>query len=147
MSDTAIPRVPGDVLDQQLRRWGVTFSLIEVHADARGIVFEPLDPPAIAGQQNVHFVQSAPGTVRGNHYHPRGTEVMSVGGPALVRIGRGEDACDLAVPDGAVYRITIPPMTPHAIKIGGTRPGFLIAFNSEPHNPAAPDVVREMILD
>jgi dTDP-4-dehydrorhamnose 3,5-epimerase-like enzyme len=57
-----------------------------VHQDSRGSVFEPLDPERLPSQRNVHVVVTEPGRVRGNHYHIRGTEALTVQGPALVRI-------------------------------------------------------------
>jgi dTDP-4-dehydrorhamnose 3,5-epimerase-like enzyme len=60
------------------------------HQNSRGSVFEPLDPQHLAGQRNVHVVVTKPGCVRGNHYHTRGTEVVTVQGPALVRLRDGE---------------------------------------------------------
>lgn len=53
--------------------------------DARGFLIEPLEGSALAAQQNVHTAWTVPGSVRGNHYHARGTEVTLVLGPALVR--------------------------------------------------------------
>ena len=55
-----------------------------------GSVFEPLEPECLPSQRNIHVVVTEPGCVRGNHYHTRGTEVITVQGPALVRIRDGQ---------------------------------------------------------
>jgi len=67
----------------------VRITKIKVHQDARGAVFEPLEPELLNGWRNVHAVLTEPGAVRGNHRHLRGTEMSSVGGAALVRRGNG----------------------------------------------------------
>lgn len=69
--------------------------------DARGSVVELLAPDEIVAQRNVHVVWTEPGRVRGNHYHARGTEVMIVWGPALVRLREAGAVRDVEVPDDA----------------------------------------------
>ena len=125
----------------------MTVESLPVHRDARGGVFEPLAPAAFAGQRNVHVVLTEPGAVRGNHYHTRGTEVLSVMGPALVRTRQGAEVADTQVPAGEVFRFTIPPGVGHAIRNTGTSPIVLVSFNTELHDPENPDVVREVLLD
>lgn len=118
-----------------------------LHTDARGCVYEPLDPDGLLAQRNVHVVLTEPGHIRGNHYHPRGTEVLAVHGPALVRIRQDGRDADTRVPDGAVYRFTIPPGIPHAVLNTGDAPALVVSFNTVAHDPAVPDVVRETILE
>lgn len=118
-----------------------------LHTDARGCVYEPLAPDGLVAQRNVHVVLTEPGHVRGNHYHPHGTEVLAVHGPALVRIREDGRDADTQVPDGAVYRFTIPPGIPHAVLNTGDAPALIVSFNTVAHHPADPDVVREMILE
>jgi UDP-2-acetamido-2,6-beta-L-arabino-hexul-4-ose reductase len=115
-------------------------------ADARGQVFEPLDAAGLAGQQNVHVVLTAPGHVRGNHFHTRGTEVTVVVGPAQVRLREGGQLRDVDVPDGEAWRFTIPPGVTHAYRGTGAGTMVLVAFNSRPHDPADPDTTRDPIL-
>lgn len=115
--------------------------------DARGSVVEPLAPDEIAAQRNVHVVWTEPGRVRGNHYHARGTEVMIVWGPALVRLREACAVRDVEVPDDAVYRFVIPPGVSHAVLNTGARPQLVVAFNSVAHDPAAPDVVPDVLID
>jgi len=119
---------------------------LKVHADARGCVFEPLEPGLLAGWRNVHAVITEPGAVRGNHLHLRGTEVSTVVGPALVRYREGELTCDAAVPEGEAWRFHFPPGVPHAFRNTGTRPFLLVSFNTELHDPAVPDFERVELI-
>lgn len=125
----------------------MTVESLPVHRDSRGGVFEPLAPAELAGQRNVHVVVTEPGAVRGNHYHRRGTEVLTVMGPALVRTRQGAEVTDTEVPAGEVVRFTIPPGVAHAIRNTGTSPTVLVSFNTELHDPRDPDVVREVLID
>jgi dTDP-4-dehydrorhamnose 3,5-epimerase-like enzyme len=119
---------------------------LKVHADARGCVFEPLEPPLLAGWQNVHAVLTEPGAIRGNHMHLRGTEVSTVVGPALVRYREGEQTCDAVVPEGEAWRFHFPPGVPHAFQNNGTRAFVLVSFNTELHDPAVPDFERVELI-
>ena len=62
---------------------------VVLHQDSRGSVFEPLEPESLPSQRNIHVVVTEPGCVRGNHYHTRAREVITVQGAALVRIRDG----------------------------------------------------------
>jgi dTDP-4-dehydrorhamnose 3,5-epimerase-like enzyme len=119
---------------------------VVLHRDSRGSVFEPLDAERLPGQRNVHIVITEPGCVRGNHYHTRGTEVVTVQGPALVRIRDGQGVQDALVPEGAVTRFIIPPGVAHAIQNLGTRPTLLVAFRDLADDPTNPDVVRQVLI-
>lgn len=126
----------------------VTIEVLTVHADPRGSVVEPLAPEALPAQRNVHVVLNEPGAVRGNHFHGIGTEVLAVFGPALVRTREGAGAvADTAVPEGEVYRFTIPPGVSHAVRNTGTVPAVLVAFNTAAHDPGAPDTFRDVLLE
>ena len=118
-----------------------------MHRDARGGVFEPLGGGAFAAQRNVHVVLTEPGAVRGNHRHLRGTETLTVMGPALVRTRQDGEVVDTEVPAGEAFRFTIPPGVAHAIRNTGTEPIVLVSFNTEAHDPENPDVVRDVLLD
>lgn len=120
---------------------------LAAHRDARGAVFEPLGPVELPDQRNVHVVVTAPGAVRGNHFHPRGTEVLTVLGPALVRTRAAGELTDSHVPPDAVWRFTIPPGVPHAIRNTGDQPLLLVSFNTVAHDPDDPDVVREVVME
>jgi dTDP-4-dehydrorhamnose 3,5-epimerase-like enzyme len=119
---------------------------LKVHSDARGAVFEPLEPALLQGWQNVHTVMTEPGGVRGNHRHLRGTEVTSVLGPALVRYRHGDAVEEMLVPAGEAWRFQFPPGTAHAFKNTGHRPLLLVSFNTELHDPQRPDAEREELI-
>lgn len=120
---------------------------VVVHRDARGWVFEPIGPHEFADKRNAHLVLSQPGAIRGNHYHVRGTEIMVVVGPALVRYREPDGSLvDLPVAEAQMVRLTIPPGIPHAVQNTGTVPQLAIAFNTEPHDPSAPDVVPHVLI-
>jgi dTDP-4-dehydrorhamnose 3,5-epimerase-like enzyme len=116
------------------------------HVDARGVVFEPLPPELILGQRNVHVVLTEAGGVRGNHAHLAGTETATVFGAALVRIREEGRVRDIRVADGEVVRLTIPPGIAHAFQNTGSKPMLLAVFNTVPHDPARPDLVRDLLL-
>ena len=119
---------------------------VATHSDPRGSLFEPVDAAQIASSRNVHVVLTAPGCVRGNHRHVVGTEISVVSGPALVRLKEGGTIHDIDVPPGENWRFTVPPGVTHAYRNSGTGTMVLIGFNSELHDAASPDVVREEIL-
>ena len=115
--------------------------------DARGFVFEPLDAPRIPGQQNVHVAVTQPKAIRGNHYHQHSTEIAVVMGPALVRVRENGQIRDIDVPPGRAFRFTFVPGVSHAFQNTGLEPMLLVAFNTSAFNPAAPDVVRDILIE
>jgi UDP-2-acetamido-2,6-beta-L-arabino-hexul-4-ose reductase len=114
--------------------------------DARGLVLEPLGPEALPSQRNAHLVLTGPGHVRGNHYHRRGTEVAVVLGPALVRLRDADGLRSYPVETGRAVRFTFPPGVPHAMLNTGDAPMVILSFNTDAHDPASPDVVREVLI-
>lgn len=124
----------------------VTIEKLRTAVDQRGDVFEPLDAAGLHAQHNVHVVWTEPGHVRGNHFHREGHEVSAVRGPALVRYRDGEQLTELKVPAGEAWRFTFPPGVVHAFKNTGDGPMIIVSFNTVPHDPGNPDVVRETIL-
>jgi dTDP-4-dehydrorhamnose 3,5-epimerase-like enzyme len=125
---------------------------LEIHPlrlaeDARGIVYEPITAAEMPAQQNAHVVYTRPGGVRGNHYHEHGTEIMCVMGPALVRIREPRGIRDYPVAACEVWRFTLPPRVSHAILNTGTETGVIVSFNSWPHDPTKPDVVRDVLIE
>jgi UDP-2-acetamido-2,6-beta-L-arabino-hexul-4-ose reductase len=119
---------------------------LKVARDVRGLVFEPLHGDGLADQRNVHVVLTEPGQVRGNHYHRIGTEVLVVLGPALVRFQEDGQLRDYAIADGELRRFVIPPGIAHAIQNLGSRPGLLIGFNTQDHDPGRPDTVPAILI-
>jgi dTDP-4-dehydrorhamnose 3,5-epimerase-like enzyme len=119
---------------------------IKVHSDERGFIFEPLKAQELSIQRNAHIVVNMPGAVRGNHYHLEGTEIISVTGPASVRIREKEVLRDVEVPKDEVYTFTFPPGVSHAFKNTGNQPNILAAFNTLEHDPENPDVVSNILM-
>jgi len=115
-------------------------------ADQRGYVYEPLDDVKLRSQRNVHVVLTHPGEIRGNHFHPIGTEITAVSGPARVRFKQGDRLETHDVPEDETWRFTFPPGVVHAIQNTGTGPLTIVSFNTVPHDPRSPDTVREHIL-
>jgi UDP-2-acetamido-2,6-beta-L-arabino-hexul-4-ose reductase len=123
-----------------------TIERLQPREDARGVVLEPLGPETLPTQQNVHVALTVPGGVRGNHYHEHGTEVMTVFGPALVRLRDGDHLEDVRAATGEALRITIPPGVGHAVRNTSDHHMVIVSFNTAPHDHDNPDVVRDMIL-
>lgn len=115
-------------------------------SDPRGFVIEPLDAERLPEQRNVHVVWSEPGAIRGNHYHEHGTEVSVVMGPALVRLREDGMIRDVTVPDGAAYRLMLPPRVSHAFQNTGTKPTLIMAFNTAVFDRVKPDVIRDALI-
>ena len=115
--------------------------------DPRGLVFEPLPGDEIAGYRNLHVVISVPGAVRGNHRHLHGREITTVVGPMLVRVRENGVMRDIEVPGGEVWRFDFPVGVPHAFKNTGSAASVLASFNTEVHDPAHPDVEREVLIE
>lgn len=119
---------------------------IKVHSDERGFVFEPLKAQELSIQRNAHIVVNVPGAIRGNHYHLEGTEIISVTGPALVRIREKEVLRDVEVPEDEVYTFTFPPEVSHSFKNTGDQPNILASFNTLEHDPENPDTVSDILI-
>lgn len=119
---------------------------LTVHTDPRGCVFEPLDAELFPGQKNVHVVVTHPGGIRGNHFHKQGTEVMTVTGHAFVRIRDKSRIRDVEIMPGEAFRFTFPPGTSHAIQNIGREDSLLVAFNTQPHDPANPDSETDILI-
>jgi UDP-2-acetamido-2,6-beta-L-arabino-hexul-4-ose reductase len=115
--------------------------------DARGLVLEPLDGREIAAMRNGHLVVTNPGGVRGNHHHVLGTEVSVVLGPALVRVRDESGLRDYAIAAGEAYRFRFPPGVGHAILATGPTASVGFAYNTQPHDPTNPDLVREVLIE
>jgi UDP-2-acetamido-2,6-beta-L-arabino-hexul-4-ose reductase len=125
----------------------VTIERLTFPTDARGLVLEPIGPDDLPHQRNVHVVVTLPGHVRGNHYHRLGREIAVVFGPALFRYRDGREVRDLDIAEGEAYRVTIPVGVAHAIKNTGSLPATSVAFNTVAHDPANPDVVRDVLIE
>jgi len=125
----------------------IKIDVLRVAKDSRGYVFEPMEPEKIGQFRNMHVVYTVPGVVRGNHRHIRGTEISSVSGPMLVRYRENDVVHDVLVPEGEVWRFEFPPGVAHAFRNEGREPSLLAAFNTEEHDPARPDAVKDVLIE
>lgn len=114
--------------------------------DDRGFVIEPLSVAQLSSQRNCHVVWTAPGSVRGNHRHLRGTEVTLVIGPALVRYRDAGGIQNVMVSKGSVVRVTFPPDVAHAYGAVGPEPMLLVGFNTLIHDREHPDAIADQVL-
>jgi UDP-2-acetamido-2,6-beta-L-arabino-hexul-4-ose reductase len=128
------------------QRPGVQIDTVTLHTDARGAVFEPVDATELAAQRNSHVVTSAPGAIRGNHRHVVGREVTVVIGPAQVRYREAGEVHEVEVPPGEARRFRFPAGVSHAFRNPGPGLMILASFNSEVHDPAHPDLERDVLF-
>jgi dTDP-4-dehydrorhamnose 3,5-epimerase-like enzyme len=119
---------------------------LPVSRDPRGLLIEPLGPDELPAQRNVHLVVTGPGQIRGNHFHRSGTEIVTVLGPALVRLREEGQLRDVTIPEGQAYRFVLPPGVSHAVQNTGSKPMVLVSFNSSAYDPASPDVERDVLI-
>jgi len=124
----------------------VSYEKVRVVVDPRGLVLELLDAEEFARQQNAHLVVSSAGVVRGNHYHLKGEETITILGPAMVRFREGDRIEEVTVPYKEAWRFVFPPRVSHAIKNLGTEPNMLVAFNTVRHDPENPDTRTDILL-
>jgi dTDP-4-dehydrorhamnose 3,5-epimerase-like enzyme len=125
----------------------VTVVPIAYPTDHRGLVLEPLRAEEFAAQRNAHLVLTAPGHVRGNHWHRQGTEVAVVLGPALVRYRDGDAVVDRTLAHDEAVRFTFPAGVAHAMKNTSDTTMIIVSFNTEVHDRANPDVVRDVLIE
>jgi len=125
----------------------VSYERLKVIRDQRGFVIELLTAEDFASQRNAHIVVSLPGVVRGNHYHTKGRETMTVLGPSLVRFREHGGIEEVVVPDKEAWRFVFLPGVSHAIKNLGGEANTLVAFNTMEHDPANPDTHKDLLIE
>lgn len=63
------------------------------------------------------------------------------------KLRRNSDARGLVFePSGEIWRFTFPPGVTHAFQTLGVSAALIVSFNAMPHDPANPDVTRDVIL-
>lgn len=124
----------------------VSYERLTVITDQRGLVLELLGAENFASQRNAHIVISLPGVVRGNHYHTKGRETITIFGPSLVRFREQGRMEEVVVPAKEAWRFVFLPGVSHAIKNLGGEPNILVAFNTLEHDPNDPDAHRDLLL-
>jgi dTDP-4-dehydrorhamnose 3,5-epimerase-like enzyme len=126
----------------------VSYERLKIITDQRGFVLELLNAEDFASQRNAHIVVSLPGAVRGNHYHTKGRETMTVLGPSLVRFREpGGGIEEVVVPEKEAWRFVFLPGVSHAIKNLSGEANILVAFNASEHDPANPDTHKDQLIE
>jgi dTDP-4-dehydrorhamnose 3,5-epimerase-like enzyme len=126
---------------------------LDDHGDKRGFSYslEEQQFSFLGVVEDVHFSMTAPGHMRGNHFHRVRKEVLVV---------RFEDAWTFAwdlgegtVPEmrkfdgsGTVI-VEIEPLASHAVRNDGQKPLLIFAMTNGLYNPASPDSYARIVLD
>jgi dTDP-4-dehydrorhamnose 3,5-epimerase-like enzyme len=124
----------------------VSYEPLTLITDHRGFVIELLNSEKLAFQRNAHIVISLPGVARGNHYHGKGKETITVFGPSLVRFRENDKTTAVVIPEKEVWRFVFPPGVSHAIKNLGEEANILVAFNTIEHDPENPDTKADLLI-
>ncbi len=120
------------------------------NGDARGFSFTtPPEALTFLGRiADVHMASTAPGTVRGNHYHLRRREaiVMLPGTAWSFHWDEGEGmAAQHRKFDGSgAVLVLISPGSSHAVRNDGSTLLWLVASSSEPYDPTE-TVARKVV--
>jgi dTDP-4-dehydrorhamnose 3,5-epimerase len=104
---------------------------LEVLTDGRGMLIEPIEDADLqrGSVLNLHLATASPGSVRGNHKHPRRTETICiVGGHFIATFCRAESSeqFEIEVPEGKVVSFLVTPGIAHAFKNIGETMGYLL---------------------
>lgn len=124
----------------------VSYEKLTLITDERGFVIELLNTEEFVSQRNAHIVISLPGVVRGNHYHVKGKETITVFGPSLVQFRENGQTKDVVIPEKEAWRFVFPPGVSHAIKNLGKETNILVAFNTMEHDPVHPDTKTDPLI-
>lgn len=124
------------------------------HLEPRGWSFAPLKNPELIDQIDIdwttfHTVSMEPGTIRGNHFHPRVTEWLFFCGSPLLLAWRDDhsDRNQQMVIERNHTFVVIPPGVRHAVKNTGPGSLYLIAFRSPAQSSTDPEVISSILLD
>jgi oxalate decarboxylase/phosphoglucose isomerase-like protein (cupin superfamily) len=96
----------------------------------------------------MHLASTAPGAIRGNHYHLRKREaILFLPGTAWSLHwdeGEGTTRRRSNFDGSSAVLVLISPGNSHAVRNDGTAPLWLVACSSEPYNPAE-TVARKVV--
>jgi dTDP-4-dehydrorhamnose 3,5-epimerase-like enzyme len=120
----------------------IQISELNNNGDARGFSFSP--PREALGFldriADIHLASTAPGAVRGNHYHLRKREAIVIlpGAAWSLHWDEGEDTpTQHRTFDGAnAVLVLVSPGSSHAVRNDGKTTLWLVACSSEPYDPA-----------
>ena len=97
---------------------------------------------------DVHLASTAPGAIRGNHYHLRRREaIVLLPGTAWSLHwdeGEGMPAQRRTFDGGSTVLVLISPGASHAVRNDGVTPLWLVACSSEPYDPTE-TVARKVV--
>jgi mannose-6-phosphate isomerase-like protein (cupin superfamily) len=120
------------------------------HGDVRGFSFTtPPEALEFVGQvRDMHLASTAPGSVRGNHYHLRRREAIVILPGTAWSLhwyeGEGAAAEHRSFDGSSAVLVLISPGSSHAVRNDGSTPLWLVAFSSEPYDPTE-TVARKMV--
>ncbi len=109
--------------------------------DARGFSFTaPSDALDFLGRiADMHLASTAPGAVRGNHYHLcRREAIVILPGPAWSLHwdeGEGMAVQHRSFDGSSAVLVLVSPGSSHAVRNDGAAPLWLVACSSEPYDP------------
>lgn len=121
--------------------------------EPRGWTFRPFNESPLATDQpldwaSFHTVSLEPGSIRGNHVHPRVTEwLFFCGGPFLVvwQDEGSEAVQQKQIADHHTFLI-IPPRVKHAVKNTGKALLYLVAFRSLAEGAEEPETLATPLI-
>jgi oxalate decarboxylase/phosphoglucose isomerase-like protein (cupin superfamily) len=128
----------------------VQISEIGNSGDARGSSFTiPADALAfVGGVADVHLASTAPGAIRGNHYHSRRRQavVLLPGPPWSLHWDEGEHMKLLhrSFDGRSAVLVLLSPGASHAVRNDGAAPLWLVICASEPYDPS--EVVARRVV-
>jgi dTDP-4-dehydrorhamnose 3,5-epimerase-like enzyme len=118
--------------------------------DTRGFSFTtPPDALDFVGRvQDMHLASTAPGAVRGNHYHLRRREAIVIFPGTAWSLhwdeGEGTSAEHRSFDGNDAVLVLVSPGNSHAVRNDGSTTLWLVACSSEPYDPTE-TVARKVV--
>ena len=128
----------------------IQISEIENRGDVRGFSFTtPPEALEFVGQvHDMHLASTAPGAVRGNHYHVRRREAIVILPGTAWSLhwyeGEGGAAQHRSFDGNSAVLVLVSPGGSHAVRNDGSTPLWLVACSSEPYDPTE-TVARKVV--
>ena len=118
--------------------------------DARGFSFTLPEPALVflGRVADLHLASTAPGALRGNHFHLRRREAIVILPGAAWSLhwdeGEGLPAQHRSFDGKSAVLVLVSPGSSHAVRNDGESPLWLVAGSSEPYDPAE-TVARKVV--
>ena len=120
---------------------------LEVHRDARGILYEALrfSSQAIPQGGQIYVYTIAPGARRGDHFHQHKSEWFTCvsGQLRLLMKTKNGDRFDEQLDSDSPRLIFAGPGTSHAVVTETDKEAVIVAYASKEFDPADPDTIIE----